>query len=629
MERAAVYFTAGAKAKTTDRAKPILMGTRPQFLTLLGWGAEGMLRRLPIGKKVIGLVSTLLLLMLLVATYSFVQTNRLRDEIIDLSDELIPLVSALTTVDARTLEQERILERALRRLRDTQPNRKRVEADLKRFRKLSREVLSSISSAETLAATGARKARIVEDAIELAQVQVFLQGLRREHRAYQHLAEELLQRYERMHKTPESLVDAKSRAEYEVRLEAAEDQLDRSVGAVLQGLEAFTAQRARRLRQDEEAFLLLSLENLALAVIAFALGVAFATIITRRIVRPLHKLLVAAQEVSAGNLNAHVEVESSDEVGELSNAFNEMVSELRTRQQIKEAFGKYVDPRIVENLIDPVATTQNSGQRQVMTVMFSDVARFSQLAEKMTPSGLVKVINRYLTLATEPIAEQKGVVDKYIGDAVMAFWGPPFTSEKEHAILACKAALAQLEQLQRFRDELPELLGFRKGIVHIDVRIGLCTGDLVIGNIGSNHAKSFTVMGDTVNLASRLEGANKAYGTRILLTESTQKIVQDHFELREIDNLRVVGKDNPVRVFELLAHKGELAAPACELRDSFERGLRAYRAQAWNEAVLAFQACLEIQPQDGPAKTFLHRIEALQQKHLATDWDGVWQLDRK
>src|SRR5438105_3707782 len=154
-----------------------------------------------------------------------------------------------------------------------------------------------------------------------------------------------------------------------------------------------------------------------------------------------------------------------------------------------------------------------------MTVFFSDLVGFTAISERLTPSGLVNVMNRYLSLMSQPIRAQKGLIDKYIGDAIMAFWGPPFTDREEHARLACFAALEQLQALEELRRMLPELMGLRKGLPEIDFRIGISTGDVVVGNIGSELTRAFTVLGDTVNLGSRLEGANKQYGTKILISE--------------------------------------------------------------------------------------------------------------
>ena len=588
-----------------------------------------MFRSLPIAKKVVGLVSLLLLAMLVVAAYTFWQSRRLRDEVVDLGDELMPLVAALSKVESSTLEQERLLERSRRKLGAKAPEAE-LEAELRRYVRLHQEVVFALERAEQRASRGSRRARVIEDAAELARVHAFIQSLRRVYLDRHRLAEEVIADARRAARSgAENEVSQALRAREAQRLDAVEDEWVAMLAQVLQNLQSFTERRARLVREDEEAFFRLSVENLLLALFAFAVGVAVATLITRRIVRPLEELVVAAQEVSAGRLEVNVPVGPQDEVGKLAAAFNAMVGELRARERIKEAFGRYLDPRIVENIIDPVAASSQEGERRVMTVMFSDLVRFSHLAERMTPSGLVRVINRYLTLATEPIAERKGVVDKYIGDAIMAFWGPPFTDAEEHARLACEAALAQLAQLERFRKALPELLGLRQGTIDIDVRIGLCTGDLLVGNIGSERSRSFTVMGDTVNLASRLEGVNKAYDTRILLSEGTYELVHEHFETREIDFIRVVGKEQPVRIYELMAEKGGLDPAMERLREHFALGLGAYRSCAWEQARRQFALCLELHEGDGPSRTFLERLQAFESRPAPASWDGVWTMQQK
>ena len=145
----------------------------------------------------------------------------------------------------------------------------------------------------------------------------------------------------------------------------------------------------------------------------------------------------------------------------------------------------------------------------------------------MTPAGLVNVLNRYMTVMSEPIRRNNGIIDKYIGDGIMAYWGPPFTDAEEQGRLACLAALDQLAGLAEFRAELPELVGVKRGLPEIDIRIGIATGDVVAGSIGSEQTRNYTVIGDAVNLASRLEGANKTYGTRALISEATDGRRQD------------------------------------------------------------------------------------------------------
>ena len=308
---------------------------------------------------------------------------------------------------------------------------------------------------------------------------------------------------------------------------------------------------------------------------------------------------------------------------------NHIVTERRTKEQIKGTFETYMDPRIVAGIIQHPDSMKLSGDKRVVTVFFSDMEKFSSISEQMTPAGLVNMINHYLTLASESIRRHNGVIDKYIGDAIMAFWGPPFTSENEHAKLACFAALDQLSILEEFRRMLPDLTGFRKGLPTINIRLGLATGDVIVGNIGSNTSRNYTVMGDTVNIASRLEGASKQYGTRLLISEQTQVMARDAIETRELDSIRVVGKSEPVRIFELLARKGELEQATIDLRESFERGLNAYRNRDWDRAQAYFAACLEINLADGPAQLFIERLQYVRDHPPAEDWDGVWSLTEK
>jgi adenylate cyclase len=176
---------------------------------------------------------------------------------------------------------------------------------------------------------------------------------------------------------------------------------------------------------------------------------------------------------------------------------------------------------------------------------------------------------------------------------------------------------------------LPDLTGFRKGLPTINIRVGLATGEVIIGNIGSNISRNYTVMGDTVNIASRLESTSKQYGTQLLISEQTQVMARDAIETRELDAIRVVGKSEPVRIFELLSRKGELDQAMADLRESFERGLKAYRNHDWDQAQAYFAACLEIDPADAPSKLFIARLQYLRDHPPADGWDGVWSLTEK
>ncbi|MFL5268869.1 MAG: adenylate/guanylate cyclase domain-containing protein, partial [Stellaceae bacterium] len=227
------------------------------------------------------------------------------------------------------------------------------------------------------------------------------------------------------------------------------------------------------------------------------------------------------------------------------------------------------------------------------------------------------------------VRHNNGIIDKYLGDGIMAFWGPPFTGAEEQARLACMAALEQLAVLSAFRSELPELTGLKRGLPEIDLRIGIATGDVVAGSIGSEQTRNYTVIGDAVNLASRLEGANKVYGTRVLISETTNRLAAASVETREIDTVLVVGKTEPQRIFELLGHKGALTNERIALRDAFADALEAYRRRAWDEARAGFEGCLEIAPCDGPSKVFLSRLNQFCITAPSADWNGVWSLTEK
>ena len=243
--------------------------------------------------------------------------------------------------------------------------------------------------------------------------------------------------------------------------------------------------------------------------------------------------------------------------------------------------------------------------------------------------GLVKVMNRYFSTMSAPIRRHQGVIDKYIGDAIMAYWGPPFAADAEQTRLASLAALEMLQLVPQLRAELPELLGVRTLPNAFDIRIGIATGEVLVGSIGSELMMSYTVMGDTVNLASRLEGANKEYGGRILVSAATIAGASDAIEAREIDRLVTLGQTRPQAVFEIMGGKGELTAAQLELRARYAEGLAAYRAQRWDEARRSFEAALLAMPGDGPSMAFIARIDRLAAAPPGEGWDGAWHLERK
>lgn len=362
--------------------------------------------------------------------------------------------------------------------------------------------------------------------------------------------------------------------------------------------------------------------------IAAVLGFVFAMMVGSGITQPVLRLLEGTREVEAGRLDRSIAVTTGDEIGQLSAAFNRMIERLRQNQRIRETFGRYVDPRIAEGLLDQSAAA-TEGQRRVMTVMFCDMKGFTSLSEGVTPQGLVKLMNLYLSRMSEPIHAHRGVIDKYIGDAIMAYWGPPFVAEAEQAQFALLAAIDMIGRVDALLKELPEHLGVRSIPAECDIRIGIATGDALVGSIGSDYMMSFTVMGDTVNLASRLEGANKIYNSRCLISAATAKICGSDVELREIDSLVVVGRSQPQTVYEVLGRVGKLASAQMQVRLHYAKGLAAYRGRRWDEARHAFAAALKALPGDGPSLALLARMDGFSQNPPAEDWDGSWRLEQK
>lgn len=246
---------------------------------------------------------------------------------------------------------------------------------------------------------------------------------------------------------------------------------------------------------------------------------------------------------------------------------------------------------------------------------------FSSLSEGLAPEELIRLLNLYFSRLTAIILQYQGTLDKFIGDAIMAFWGAPLPLPR-HAALACQAALAIRQDLETAAADWQRL-----GFPPLKVRIGLHTGPVIVGNVGSRERFDYTVIGDTVNLASRLEGVNKLYGTQILLSEATCHQVRDEFLVRELDLVRVKGRKQPVAIFELLGRLEE--RPHYPWLDAFAAALAAYRAADWHRAAGLFQEVLREKPADPPSCCFLQRLQHLSRQPPPAAWDGVYNLNSK
>ena len=301
----------------------------------------------------------------------------------------------------------------------------------------------------------------------------------------------------------------------------------------------------------------------------------------------------------------------------------EYLTEGRQRRVMRAVFDKYMAAEVVDEIMRNPEGIKLGGEKKELTVFFSDVAGFTTISEKLTPEDLVVLLNHYLSAMTDIILRHRGNVNKYLGDGIMAIFGAP-RGEPNHATLACYAALENQSALARLREEWKA-----QGHPEVIARIGINSGPLVVGNVGSQVRMEYTVMGDSVNLASRLEGANKFYNTLILLGPRTYELAEPDIEAREVDRLRVKGKLEPVVVYELMARKGELPAEKRRAADLFLEGLASYKNRDFAAAKDRFQAALAVDPSDGPSTVYLHRADEYLQAPPPPDWDGVYVLKSK
>jgi adenylate cyclase len=286
------------------------------------------------------------------------------------------------------------------------------------------------------------------------------------------------------------------------------------------------------------------------------------------------------------------------------------------------SFQKYLPTELVRTLVSQGIEAKPGGQQQTLTVLFADLAGFTLLSERLG-AEVVPVLTRYLSSASDAIARESGTIDKFIGDAVMAFWGAPKTIE-HHAEAACRAALACREALARIR--VPEAEG-RTSALHL--RIGINTGAMLVGNIGSEERLNYTVIGDAVNLASRLEAVNKVYGTEIVIGEATRHAAGPAVLVRELDTVAVYGRIGATAIYELLA-MAEAESPPAPWVARYEAGLAAYRARHWNEAIAAFEAAIAGRPGgDAPAALLLARCRQFLIDPPPADWAAVTVMGAK
>jgi len=297
----------------------------------------------------------------------------------------------------------------------------------------------------------------------------------------------------------------------------------------------------------------------------------------------------------------------------------------KERAFIKNAFSRYVPEKVVDQMIKNPELLKLGGEERVITVLFSDLANFTTISENMTPPDLVHLLNEYLTEMTNIVLEEGGIVDKYQGDAIMVEFGVPIPAPN-HADMAVRTGLRMQRRLKELRKEWSQ-----KGLPELRCRVGINTGPMIIGNMGSNRVFDYTAIGDAVNLASRLEGANKRYNTFLMISESTyEQLTPGMFKTRVLDVIKVKGKDKEVKVFEVYGEASEAVDPDHELYyQTYHNAFEAYLARDFSSAREKFADALSIRFEDSASKEMIARIDAINDEELPADWDGSVALTTK
>jgi adenylate cyclase len=297
--------------------------------------------------------------------------------------------------------------------------------------------------------------------------------------------------------------------------------------------------------------------------------------------------------------------------------------ESRAKRQITGLFGQYVPPELVDEMSEDPEKFTMEGESREMSVLFSDVRGFTTISEGLTPKQLTRLMNEYMTPMTRIIHKHRGTIDKYIGDAIMAFWGAPL-SDPDHARHSLLAALEMQQSLAVLREQFKA-----EGWPEIRIGVGINSGTMSVGNMGSEFRMAYTVMGDAVNLASRLESLTKQYGVGIIIGEKTQQALACDFEFRELDRVKVKGKDEPVAIFEPLGPVGQVDQAVMDELKLFRQAIKLYRAQDWDLAEVQLLNLQKAAPQSLLYQLYLERIAYFRANPPGADWDGVFVFHTK
>ncbi len=297
----------------------------------------------------------------------------------------------------------------------------------------------------------------------------------------------------------------------------------------------------------------------------------------------------------------------------------------REKRFLRKAFGTYLSGEVINEIISDPSMLKLGGQKKWITAMFTDIRGFSTISEALDAEQLVKLLNIYLSAMSDIVLEHRGTIDKFEGDAIISFFGAPVTYQ-EHAAQACRSAIMMKRAEARINERV---LADGSAPSPLLTRIGLNTGDMVVGNMGTERKMDYTIMGNAVNLAARLEGVNKQYGSWILMSDATYQETGDEFVARRFDKVRVVGINTPVQLWELVDFRTEATPGLLDFLGRFEEAHQVFDARDWKRSLALFQKLSDERPDDGPTKSYIKKCEIFMQKAPAPDWDGVFSLSEK
>jgi adenylate cyclase len=368
--------------------------------------------------------------------------------------------------------------------------------------------------------------------------------------------------------------------------------------------------------------------NIYFLLITFFSATLIIFIFSKTISKPILNLVSATNDIEKGNFRPSVQPTTSDEIGLLTHSFISMGLGLEEREKVKSILGNMIDPTVVEEAMKDLAALKRGSEKNI-TAFFSDVASFSTISEQLNSADLASLLNEYLSAMTIILKEHDGVLDKYIGDAIVGIFNAPI-DVAQHELKAARASLDMIIKLRELKEIWVQKNSYSKDAQQMGIRIGLNCGPAKVGFMGTDALASYTMMGDTVNLAARLEAAGKDYGTDILISEMINNKISDEMFTRDLDLVRVKGKTEPVKLFELIARKSEITSSRKEAAEIYMQGFKAYLSRDWEKAIKLFHDVHKARGEKDKASDLLiDRCEYFVKSPPQEDWDGVFTRKHK